>query len=211
MKPIMLPVILVLFLTSGSLTINGQSFEKGNKFINAGIKISIYNIKNFSENDDGDEDKAASYTIPLGFEYAITNRLGAGIELGFCNYFTEEDSVTRAIAEAGSFDFLLKGNFHWVKNGRANLSSGIGLGFSDFNYISNDNLDSEFKSTGFYFRLSLIDFKLFIGNKIGWNVFMGIPYMNFENGRITDNLGSDFSYPLSFSGFDIGTGLVVKW
>jgi len=211
MKPIMLPVILVLFLTSGSLTINGQSFEKGNKFINAGIKISIYNIKNFSENDDGDEDKAASYTIPLGFEYAITNRLGAGIELGFCNYFTEEDSVTRAIAEAGSFDFLMKGNFHWVKNGRANLSSGIGLGFSDFNYISNDNLDSEFKSTGFYFRLSLIDFKLFIGNKIGWNVFMGIPYMNFENGRITDNLGSDFSYPLSFSGFDIGTGLVVKW
>jgi len=207
----MLPVILVLFLTSGSLTINGQSFEKGNKFINAGIKISIYNIKNFSENDDGDEDKAASYTIPLGFEYAITNRLGAGIELGFCNYFTEEDSVTRAIAEAGSFDFLMKGNFHWVKNGRANLSSGIGLGFSDFNYISNDNLDSEFKSTGFYFRLSLIDFKLFIGNKIGWNVFMGIPYMNFENGRITDNLGSDFSYPLSFSGFDIGTGLVVKW
>lgn len=201
----------IIFLMVSCGYVNAQSFEKGNKVINAGIKISIYNINNSNEADDGDDDKAASYTIPLGFEYAISNRLGAGIELGICNYFTGEDSVTRAIAEASSFDILLKGNFHWVRSGRAGLSSGIGLGFSNFNYKSNDNLDSEFNSAGFYFRLSLVDFKLYLGDRIGWNVFMGIPYMNFENGRISDNLGSDFSYPLSFSGFDIGTGLVVKW
>jgi hypothetical protein len=112
---------LLFFCTLFGNVTYSQSFEKGNKTINAGIKISIYNINNTNEVDDDDDDKAVSYTIPLGFEYAITNRLGAGIELGICNYFTGEDSVTRAIAEAGSFDMLLKGNFHWVRSGRADL------------------------------------------------------------------------------------------
>jgi hypothetical protein len=209
-----LSISTILILVFGITNLFGQSFERGNKILNTGIKISIYKILNENEKDENEDDDgggAASYTIPVGFEYALSNRIGLGAELGFCNYFTGEDSVTRAIAEASSFDLLIKGNFHWIKGGKANLSSGLGIGFSNFTYSSNDNLDSQFKSTGFYFRLSMIDFKLYFGKRVGWNVFMGVPVMNFENGRITDNLGSDFSYPLSFTGFDLGTGIVVKW
>lgn len=203
----------LIMLTLSSHLSSAQSFEKGNVILNGGIKISVYGINNTNEDDDeeDDGDAAASYTIPLGVEYALTNRIGVGAEIGICNYFTEEDSITRAIAEASSFDFLIKGNFHWVRGGRVDLSSGIGLGLSSFRYNSNDNLDSEFKSNGFYFRLSLVDFRVYLFKGVGLNAFVGIPYMNFENGRITDNLGSDFSYPLTFAGVDLGTGLVVKF
>lgn len=209
LKFIRLFLVVSFFITSYT-TIRAQSFERGDMLIGAGIKISIYNVKNDNENDNND-DKAASYTIPIAFDYALSNKFGAGIELGICNYFTGEDSITRAIAKANSFDILLKGDFHWVRASRLDLSSGIGLGVSAFKYESNDNVSSEFKSTGFYFRLSMVNFKVYFSDHIGMYASMGIPYMNFENGRITDSLGSDFSYPLSFAGFDIGTGLVVKF
>ncbi len=191
--------------------LEAQSFEQGKMFIDAGIKISIYNITNENEVDDGKKDRAASYTIPIGFEYAVTDRIGAGIEIGICNYFTEEDSITRAIAKANSFDVLLKGNFHWVRNSRIDLSSGLGIGISSFRFNSNDHVDSEFTATGTYIRLNLVNFRVYVVKGVGLTAFLGIPYMNFNNGRISDNLGSDFEYPLSFAGFDIGTGLVVRF
>jgi len=105
-----------------------QSFEKGNKIINSGIKISIYKVSNSDDQND-DDDGAASYTIPLGFEYALSDRIGLGAEVGICNYFTGEDTITGTIAEANSFDLLINGNFHWVRGGRVDLYSGVGLGF----------------------------------------------------------------------------------
>jgi len=205
-----------IFLIAGILMIlsftrvDAQSFEKGNWVLNTGIKISIYNINN-PDSEPENDDKAASYTIPVGVEYAIGEKFSVGTELGICNYFTGEDSVTRAIAEASSFDFLLLGNFHWLRKTRVNMSSGLGMGLSSFRYQSNDDLNSEFKSTGFFFRFELIDFRIYFSQHFGMYASFGIPYMNFENGRITDNLGSDFSYPISFSGFDIGTGFAVKF
>jgi len=187
-----------------------QSFEKNDKIIYAGVKISIYKVTNFNEDDD-DDDAALSYTIPVGFEYAVGKRIGVGAEIGICNYFTGEDSVTGITPEAKSFDVLLKGNFHWVTSSRVDLSSGIGLGISDFSFKSNDEFESEFKSTGPYIRISLVDFKVYFTKNIGMTAIIGIPLMNFNNGRITDKPGSDFNYPLSFVGLVIGTGLVVKF
>lgn len=193
-----------------------QSFEKGDILPFAGIKIAIYSIDNPNEqNDDDDEDDgkgmAASYTITFGGEYVLGKRIGVGADAGICNYFTEEDTVTRTIASANSFDLLVRGNFYWVKGGRASLSSGLGLGISSFRYNSNDQLDSKYKGTGVYVRFSLVDFRVFIMKHVGLTAAIGIPYMNYDGGRITDNLGSDFSYPLYFTGFDIGVGLAAKF
>jgi hypothetical protein len=210
MKTYLIAVVLLVSMIGTGV---GQSFEKGKFMVETGIKISIYRVNNDNEDNSSEErnDGAASYTIPLGVEYAVSNRLGVGAELGICRYFTEEDSITRAIAEANSFDVLLKGNFHWVRSTRVDLSSGLGLGFSAFRYESNDNVETKFKSTGAYLRLSLIHFRVYLFNGVGLNAYCGIPYMNFNNGRITDNLNSDFEYPLTFSGFDIGTGIVVRF
>jgi hypothetical protein len=123
-------LLLIAIITASTGNVNAQSFVKGNKIIDAGIKISIYKVDDPDDNDEnGEDDGAASYTIPIGFEYAISDRIGAGIELGICNYFTEEDTITRAIAKANSFDVLLKGNFHWVRKGKADLYSGLGSVF----------------------------------------------------------------------------------
>jgi len=187
-----------------------QSFEKGNKIINSGIKISIYKVSNSDDQND-DDDGAASYTIPLGFEYALSDRIGLGAEVGICNYFTGEDTITGTIAEANSFDLLINGNFHWVRGGRVDLYSGVGLGFSSFKYESNDSKESRFKSKGTYFRLSLMNARFYVSKSFALSLHIGIPYMNFNNGRIDDKLGSDYNYPLTFTGVDIGTGFVFRF
>jgi hypothetical protein len=190
-----------------------QAFERGNFVIGTGIGISIYSVNNNNDNDqdEDDNDAAASYTIPISAEYALTDRIGLGAELGICNYFTEEDTITRAIAEAGSIDFLLTGYFHWVRGGKVDLASGLGLGFSAFHYESNDNVNSRFESTGFYLHLKLFQARFYLADFLALNLQVGVPYMNFENGRIKDDLGTDFSYPLSFAGMNIGTGLAVRF
>ncbi len=104
-------IILAGYFCSGNIL--AQSFEKGDKIINAGIKISIYKVANPDKEED-DEDVAASYTIPISFEYALTNKIGVGAEIGFCNYFIGKDTITGTIATANSLDILLFGNFHWV-------------------------------------------------------------------------------------------------
>ncbi|MBL0343603.1 MAG: hypothetical protein IPP71_23755 [Bacteroidetes bacterium] len=208
-KSLLLLTIAVLSLPG---TIFSQSFEKGNKVIDVGIKVSIYKVNNPDDKDDNDDsDGAASYTIPIGFEYALSDRIGAGIEIGICNYFTGKDTITGTIASANSFDVLFKGNFHWVRGGRVDLYSGLGLGFSSFKYESNDSKNSHFNSTGPYVRLSLMNARFYVSKAIAINVHIGIPYMNFENGRIEDDIGNDYGYSLTFTGFDIGTGLAVKF
>ncbi|MBK7967614.1 MAG: outer membrane beta-barrel protein [Bacteroidetes bacterium] len=205
-------LFLIVILATLAMNLNAQSFEKGNKIIDAGIKISIYNIDDPDDNDeDGEDDRAASYTIPIGFEYAISDRIGAGIEIGICNYFTEEDTITRAIAKANSFDVLLKGNFHWVRKGKADLYSGLGLGFSSFKYESNDNLNSSYKATGPYIRISVLNARLYLADAFALGLHFGLPIMNFEDGKLTDDLGTDLNYRLRFSGWDLGASAAIRF
>lgn len=204
--------ILICLLIAGSVA-KAQSFERGNFIIDGGIKISIYKVSDPDDTDESEDedDGAASYTIPLGFEYALSDHIGAGLEIGICNYFTEEDTITRAIAEASSFDLLLKGNYHWVRKGRVDLYSGLGLGFSSFKYSSNDKINSSFKGSGPYIRISALNAKIYIAKVFGIGLHFGLPIMNFENGRITDDLGSDLEYRLRFSGWDLGASASVRF
>jgi len=201
--------IVLIFL---STNVFSQSFIKGDKFIQAGIKIAIYNVTDPDDQDDADDnDRAASYTMPLVFEYAVSNKIGVGIELGLCKYFTEEDTITRAIADAGSFDVLLRGNFHWLRTERTDLYSGIGLGISAFNYNSNDRNNSKYSGTGTYIHIALANARFYVSPSIAILLQMGFPVMDFQDGRIKDDLGTDAEYPLKFSGWDLGTGLALKF
>ena len=204
---ILITAIVILFDSS----VKAQSFEKNDKIVNAGIKISIYAVNGPDDDDEDGDDAAASYTIPIGFEYALTNRIGAGMEIGFCNYFTGEDTITGTIATASSFDLLFLGNYHWVRGGSIDLYSGIGIGFSSFEYESNDARESRFTSTGTYLKLNLMNARFYIGKHFAFSLHLGVPYMNFNNGRIDDNLGSDYSHPLTFTGVDLGTGLAFRF
>lgn len=212
MKHPALFLIMISFFLLNVFPVYSQSFEKGNKILEAGIKISVYHINNPDDNDENDDNSgAASYTIPFGFEYALSNRFGAGIEVGICNYFTGEDTITGAIAEANSLDFLIKGNFHWIRSSRIDLYSGLGLGVSSFKYESNDSKDSKFNSSGTYVQLNLLNARFYLSKAFALSLHLGVPYMNFSNGRIEDNLGSDYSYALTFTGVDIGTGLAFRF
>ncbi len=192
-------------------SLHSQSFSKNDKVISGGIKISIYKVSNNDEAEGDGDDAAASYTIPIGFEYAVSDRIGVGIEAGICNYFTGKDTITGTIATANSFDVMLTGNFHWVRASRIDLYSGIGLGISAFKYESNDSRESQFTDTGTYLRIGLMNARFYVSKAIALSLHFGIPYMNFSNGRIDDNLGSDYEFPLTFTGIDLGTGLAIRF
>jgi len=53
--------------------------------------------------------------------------------------------------------------------------------------------------------------RFYVSKSFALSLHIGIPYMNFNNGRIDDKLGSDYNYPLTFTGVDIGTGFVFRF
>ncbi|MCU0324684.1 MAG: hypothetical protein MUF45_05465 [Spirosomaceae bacterium] len=100
-------------LMAATLTTNAQSFQKGDKLLNAGIGLR-------------------SFWIPIGgtLEYGITDKISVGPSVYFAKWSTF-DGTTLYLSARGSYHFneLLK-----INNDKLDVYAGAGVGYQSWSY-----------------------------------------------------------------------------
>ena len=95
MKKIILLSIALSSLLLMSQNTQAQAFQKGNINFDLGLGIGAYGTRVTIEVagvEFSDTDGASSTVIPISFEYGITDKFGLGAQIGFSNYFIDQDS-----------------------------------------------------------------------------------------------------------------------
>lgn len=217
-----------------SYNLKAQAFQEGNKNIDVGIGFAAYGTKitvtntvsnaaGSSDSSYTDTDGAASRIIPINFEYGLTDKIGVGVDLVFCNYFIDEedeDDISRVV----SFDIGLKANYHLLNAENNDLMVGFGLGLSTLNWEAESNPDQiidSYSGSGLFLSVNVTD-RIFFTENIGilFNVgYRGYFYRTLETEltpegeALYDSFGVDFKQELDwdFNGFTVGTGVSVKF
>lgn len=214
MKNITIKSVLIISLSVLSLNSFSQAFEKGNINIDLGLGIGAYGTKvTYKDTKNNFEvsknDGAASFIVPLSFEYGISNKIGIGLQIGASNYFIDNKDSTNNTESVKSVDFALKFNFHLLNANRNDLFISLGLGGSsvNWNFI---NTSETYSGSGSYFTLSLVD-RIFFTDNIG--MFFNLGYAGYNYNNMKTSSGNPILDNLTWSvkGVNLGTGLAVKF
>jgi hypothetical protein len=209
---------LLLFTLITSNAVFGQAFEKGNINIDLGLGFGAYGTRSeFTTpainvlfitlppttvvNNDG----AASTIVPIGFEYGVSNKVGLGIQLGFSNYFIDNEDSTETVESVKSVDFAFKVNYHLSNSDKNDLFVGLALGGSSVNWKDLDG--TELKGGGSYVSLYLAD-RLFFSEHFG--VLFNLGYTVYNYTEITSN-DNPTTLKWTLRGINLGTGLALKF
>jgi len=230
MKKITLNLILFMLLVS---TAQSQSFEKGNFNIDLGIGIGVYatHQKNtqtvvaggLTQTQKSDTtDGAASFIVPISFEYGISNKFGIGADLTFSNYFIAEEDKPNLKSVKG-FDFGLKFNYHIISSKRNDLFVGFGFGISSLSWNAqpqpNQIIDG-YSGVGSYWNICISD-RIFFMDNIG--IIFNMSYRGYSYTGLEANLTSEgedlvklldkFEQKIdwTFNGVNVGLGVAVKF
>ena len=194
-----------------SSLINAQSFQKGSAFLDLGFGFGFYatqaQINNIPYTYN---DHAASWIVPLSFEYGIGNRIGIGAQLISDTYISGQDTTKANKNTAHGNEFALMGNYHFVRTNHIDFYGGITLGVSSLKVMINDYYDTQYFSGG-----SMVDIhfntRFLFGNHFGIILSLRFPTLNYTNGTITNNLGNSVSFDFRGSGWVFGTGFTFKF
>tara|TARA_R110001592_G_scaffold37439_3_gene124871 strand:+ start:2522 stop:3199 length:678 start_codon:yes stop_codon:yes gene_type:complete len=218
-------VLITIILTN---TTFGQAFEKGNWNIDLDLGIGAYGTQTTStvalgtfSQTNTETDGAASSIVKLDVEYGISNRIGLGLRFGSSNYFiAEEDKEdTKSVK---SKDVSLHVNFHLLQADRNDLYVGLGLGFSNIEFLYQNNAAlaiNSFKGPGSYFGLEIGD-RIFFGDHVG--VLIRLGYAGYSYKQMEADLSdgaeallgaSNVEWDIDFkgSGVNFGVGLALKF
>jgi hypothetical protein len=200
----------LLLLAVSSL--HAQSFQKKNKIIELGTYLSVYNTRLRDHVTHLEfTDRAASVTVPISFEYALSDKIGLQGELGFASFFTERDTNTNAIANAGGVDFIVSGNYHYVRSNKVDIFSGLGFGGASFSYESNDSRHSKLSGGGGIFMLHLVNARFYFSNHFGIKLNLDYSSFSFVNAEVSDDFGNYYKFDLYLTGTSFGGALVYKF
>lgn len=231
MKKINLTIAAVV-LFSTIVKSQDKAFEKGNIIIDLGVGIGVYGTKIHQEyNEDrfnlvtGFEtvrvkkdttDAAAAVIYPLRFEYGITNWLGIGARIAYSNYFEEKDTVNNYKPKVYGIDADLLLNFHLIKTKRFDMPVCLSVGYSNIKYQANDAFDSQAKSNGLNYGISLVP-RIYFGDHVGMFFNIGYAGYNYPNLIFSNNTesnlneDSDMLYQIKGNGLNLGLGLITKF
>jgi hypothetical protein len=217
-------IVCFLFIFSffiQSQSIKAQAFQKGNKNLDVGLGFGAYKtVSEFTtpefvflgftippqtfKNEDG----AASFMMPITFEYGISNKVGLGVQLGFSNYFIDNEDSTETTESVKSVDFAIVCNYHLSNSDKNDLFIGIALGGSNVNW--KDLSGTELTGSGSVFKLYLSD-RLYFSDHIGMLFNIGYTAYNYSDLTSSDNNAFISSLKWHLGGLNIGTGLAVKF
>ncbi len=183
---------------------SAQSFLKKNILFDFGIDVGTYQTLG-KELQTGAKikDGTVGSILHTGAEYAISDYLGAGIQLRSNKYSTDNDTAT-----ASNSDFSLLGNIHFLRTQYFNLYFGLKFGLSRFEY-SNLNNPGSFSANGSHFQIDL-GANLFISKYFGFTLHTAYNNLHYGKGTILRPGGETIPYRIHFNGANIGIGMVVK-
>jgi hypothetical protein len=209
-------LVLVVILLSG--TAFGQAFQKGNVNFDLGIGFGAYSTRSefttpainilfitIPPTTVVKNDGAASTMVPISFEYGVSNKVGLGVQLGFSNYFIDNEDSTETVESVKSVDFAFKVNYHLSNSDKNDLFVGLALGGSSVNWKDLDG--TVLKGGGSYVSLYLSD-RLFFSEHFG--VLFNLGYTVYNYTEITSN-DNPSSLKWTLRGLNLGTGLALKF
>ena len=180
--------ILIGFLVLVSFEIKAQSFYKGAFVLDANLGLEVVNTIAGVQNPSTStniikNDRAGSFQFNVGFEYAVSKRIGIGIRYQRHN-FISNDSVQPISPVVYSNNFLAQLNLHAVTTKHFDLIIGADAGLSLFNY------NDDFYGTGTHFS-GYVNPRLYVG-RFGFNLKLGLPFFKYNNlianhGTISNN------------------------
>lgn len=211
MKPFK-AVAFILTLLGTYCSLKAQCFEKKDKIISTGIKLGIYNsMSNYADNSQPDDHgRAASLMYPITFEYAVNNKIGAGVDFVYNNYITTTDSSSGNTPSAFGLDFQAAGYFHFVNTDHTDLYAKLGIGYSNFIYQVNDSLKSQYKAGGLGWKFQLGS-RFYVGKHLGLMFNVGYASYAFNNGTVSNNDGYNKKMSFILNGTNWGLGLSVRF
>lgn len=195
-----------------SMSSLGQSFEKGKIIAGLNYDFSIYSTESYDKQTRVTETDGAAANIFSGWgEYALTDRLGAGLRLAGFSYIVEPDSATGIRPKGRSFDYGLFVNYHLVKKTRFDLPLGLSFGGSGFKYQSNLPDNGIAKDHGIFINAGLnpriyfgkfgINFKLayamFIYNSVDFSTNAMVENNSISFKGKGANIGLGFQYRIN--------------
>lgn len=205
-------VLITLFSTSNTYA---QAFQKGNANIDVGLGFGAYSTTTTFTFDFlgtpvtlSDEDGAASTMVPISFEYGISNKVGLGVQLGFVNYFIDNEDSTETTESVKSVDFAIKVNYHFLDAEKNDLFVGLAIGGSSVNW--KDLSGEEFSGTGSYVSLYITD-RIFFNDNVG--ILFNLGYTAYRYNGLESSLNNPFidNFEWTLRGVNIGTGLALKF
>jgi hypothetical protein len=209
--------IILVFVLVCSLS-KAQSFYKGALITEINTGLEIYNtvlevrVKDPNRTRDTSyDDKAGNTHFGVSAEYGLHKRFGLGLRFKTNNYFTSEDSVTKARPDLRTNDILLSLNYHPVVKKNFDLVLGADVGYSTFKYKTNDKDDLILSGGGSYISL-YANPRIYFG-RFGINFKVYAPFANYN--RLTTN-NDDFNKYIAItkwkgSGFGLGFGIQYRF
>ena len=195
---------------------NAQAFQKGNANLDVGIGFGGYsttatitaNVPFFGNLTISNEDGAASVIAPITFEYGISNKVGLGVQLGFSNYFIDNEDSTETTESVKSVDFAILVNYHLLNSDKNDLFIGIALGGSSVNW--KDLSGEEWTGAGSYFSLYIKD-RIFFNDNVG--ILFNLGYTGYRYSQLESSIDNPWitKFEWTVRGVNFGTGLALKF
>jgi hypothetical protein len=214
MKKTIYSLLIILSFLMMNNNSNAQAFQKGNMNMDIGLGFGAYGTTTTTFTIDflgipitvTDEDGAASFMVPITVEYGVSDRIGIGFQLGFANYFIDNEDSTETTESVRSVDFALKFNFHLLNSDKNDLFVGLGIGGSSVNW--RDLSGEEFTGTGSIFTLHITD-RIFINDNVGILFNLGYTGYNYSKIESSNDL-INWELKWTLKGINFGTGLALK-
>lgn len=202
-------ITLIFVLTTISFFSNAQSFEKGTFVIDTKINLAIYETTVKIVDDNGnalsDDDGAASFVPQVIFEYGVSNMLGLGAKVQLNNYI-EGDSSNVETAKSIELAGVL--NLHIIRNEKFNLLLGFNAGLSSFNLNGIDNTSGNAYGTHLDFN---IESRFYLSKHFGLNINVGYARFNYVNGKLENEIGTNYDLDFKAKGVNFGAGIILKF
>lgn len=204
-----------------------QNFEKNNWYVDVGIGVGNYNGKTEtltvmpnSLSIDGTPEYISSLLIPLQLEYAVSNKVGLGLDVDFNNYFIAKENKS-LISSMRSFDYGIHITFLFLSIGENDLFAGINYGFSTFkwDFKEPNSLFLESRQAKGLYTCYSINNRFYFSEKVSILFQLGISVRNYT--KITEShyetpppVSSNY-FSISVTDFDTfgtnyGIGLSIK-